>query len=69
MKVFKLILCMFVVFFAFPAASEIYKYVDEYGNTHFTDDFSKVPVEQRPTVEANVEYEVDSDVSRSRNRM
>ena len=52
---------MSIILFAFPAMSEIYKYVDEYGNTHFTDDFSKVPVEQRPTVDTSVEYKNDND--------
>ena len=61
MKLLKFILCMSIILFAFPAMSEIYKYVDEYGNTHFTDDFSKVPVEQRSTVDASVEYENDTD--------
>jgi hypothetical protein len=41
--------------------SEIYKYLDEYGNTHFTDDFSKVPIEQRPSVDTSVEYKNDTD--------
>jgi len=53
---------MGIILFAFPAMSEIYKYVDEYGNTHFTDDFSKVPVEQRPTVDTSVEYKNDTDM-------
>ena len=61
MKLLKFILCMGIILFAFPAMSEIYKYVDEYGNTHFTDDFSKVPVEQRPTVDTSVEYKNDTD--------
>lgn len=61
MKFLKFILCMSIILFALPAMSEIYKYVDEYGNTHFTDDFSKVPVEQRPTVDTSVEYKNDTD--------
>ena len=60
MKFLKFVLCMSIILFAFPAISEIYKYVDEYGNTHFTDDFSKVPVEQRPAVNAGAEYENDT---------
>ena len=52
---------MSIILFAFPAMSEIYKYVDEYGNTHFTDDFSRVPIEQRPTVDTSVEYKNDTD--------
>ena len=61
MKLFKFILCMSIILFAFPAMSEIYKYVDENGNTHFTDDFSKVPIEQRPTVDTSIEYKNDTD--------
>ena len=55
MKFIKLILCLSIILFAFPAASEIYKYVDENGDIHFTDDFNRVPVEQRPVVDASVD--------------
>ena len=61
MKFIKFILCLSIILFAFPAKSEIYKYVDQNGDVHFTDDFSKVPVEQRSAVDMNVEYEKDTD--------
>jgi len=60
-KFIKFILCLSIILFAFPAMSEIYKYVDQNGDVHFTDDFSKVPVEQRSAVDMNVEYEKDTD--------
>ena len=61
MKFIKFMLCLSIILFAFPAVSEIYKYVDENGDIHFTDDFSKVPVEQRSAVDTSVEYENDTD--------
>lgn len=61
MKFIKFILCLSIILFAFPAKSEIYKYVDQNGDVHFTDDFSKVPVEQRSAVDMSVEYEKDTD--------
>jgi chromosome segregation ATPase len=32
------------------ASAEIYKYYDEQGDVHFTDDYNKVPVDQRKNV-------------------
>jgi hypothetical protein len=60
-KFIKFILCLSIILIAYPAASEIYKYVDENGDIHFTDDFSKVPVEQRSAINAGLEYENDTD--------
>ena len=31
-------------------SAEIYKYYDEHGNMHFTDDFNNVPVDQRKNI-------------------
>ena len=39
---------------SFPVSAEFYKYYDEDGNVHFTDDFNRVPPEQREEVQ---EYE------------
>ena len=57
MNLIKNFICLSIILFAFPAMSEIYKYVDENGNVHFTDDFSNVPVEQRTAVSVSEEYE------------
>ena len=38
------------------ASAEFYKYLDEKGNVHFTDDFNKVPAEQRERVRGYEEY-------------
>jgi hypothetical protein len=42
-------------------SAEFYKYVDENGNTCFTDDFNKVPEDQRAGLKGYEEYESDSD--------
>jgi hypothetical protein len=44
------------------SSAEIYKYVDEQGKVHYTDDLGSVPVEQRPKAD---EYEVPYDQSAS----
>jgi hypothetical protein len=44
----RLILILFCFFLATPAWGKIYKWVDEKGKTHFTDDLRRVPADQRP---------------------
>ena len=44
----RIVLIALCVLFATPAWGEIYKWVDEKGKTHFTDDLRKVPADQRP---------------------
>ena len=39
------------------ANAEFYKYYDENGNVHFTDDFNQVPLDQRENVEGYAESE------------
>ena len=46
------ITCLAVIICATPAVAEFYKYHDADGNVHFTDDYNKVPVDQRPNVES-----------------
>lgn len=44
----RIILISLCVLLATPAWGKVYKWVDEKGKTHFTDDLRKVPTDQRP---------------------
>ncbi|MGD8335879.1 MAG: DUF4124 domain-containing protein [Desulfobacterales bacterium] len=52
----KIIIPLFFLVFTGAASAEFYKYVDEKGNVHFTDDFNQVPVSQRQQVHGYEEY-------------
>lgn len=52
MKLIKLIVCLLIVFFAASASAQFYKYVDEEGNTRFTDDINQVPPDQRKKIQS-----------------
>jgi hypothetical protein len=45
------VLTIALVITPFLAGAEVYKWVDEKGDIHFTDDYSKVPEKYRPTEE------------------
>ena len=61
MNLIKLFLCLIFIFFSTTVSAEFYKYVDKNGNTFFTDDFNKVPEDQRAGVKGYEESEIDSD--------
>lgn len=50
-------ICLLMLLFCYPStvSAEFYKYFDENGNVHFTDDFNRVPVDQRPNVKGYTE--------------
>jgi len=61
MNLIKLFICLIIIFFSTTVSAEFYKYVDENGNTHFTDDFNKVPEDQRASLKGYEESESDSN--------
>ncbi len=46
-----------VILLCGSASAEFYKYYDENGNVHFTDDFNQVPKDQRDAAKGYVEAE------------
>jgi hypothetical protein len=52
----KIIIALVFLLFTGAASAEFYKYVDEKGNVHFTDDFNQVPADQRQQVRGYEEY-------------
>ncbi|MDY6793282.1 MAG: DUF4124 domain-containing protein [Thermodesulfobacteriota bacterium] len=61
MNLIKLFICLIIIFFSTAVSAEFYKYVDENGNTHFTDDFNKVPQDQRAGLKGYEEPGSDND--------
>jgi hypothetical protein len=56
MKWFKIVLPLLSLIFSSVASAEFYKYYDDKGNVHFTDDYNKVPANQRESAEGYQEY-------------
>lgn len=63
MNLIKLFICLIIIFFSTTVSAEFYKYVDENGNTHFTDDFNKVPEDQRAGLKDYEEAESNTDTN------
>jgi len=61
----KIIIPLVFLVFTGTASAEFYKYVDEKGNVHFTDDFNKVPADQRKQVREYEEYRQPEPVKAS----
>jgi flagellar motility protein MotE (MotC chaperone) len=57
MKVFKIFIIITFLVFSVNAAAEFFKYVDEDGNVHFTDDINQVPEAQRAKIHSYIESE------------
>ena len=56
MYLLKIIIPLVFLVFTGAASAEFYKYVDDKGNVHFTDDFNQVPADQRKQVREYEEY-------------
>ena len=61
MNLLKLFICLIIIFFSTTVSAEFYKYVDENGNTCFTDDFNKIPEDQRAGLKGYEESESDNN--------
>ena len=57
----KLLMFLIILLFSAAAFAEFYKYYDENGNVHFTDDYNKVPVDQRANIRGYEESQTLDD--------
>ena len=60
---------LIVLLFSVPVSAEFYRYVDKDGRVHYTDDFNKVPKNQRTAAKGYTGYEKNDirDVPEIRN--
>ena len=65
MKWLKIIIPLISLLLTNAASAEFYKYYDEKGNVHFTDDYNKVPASQRQNVEEYREHRSSNDESKA----
>jgi hypothetical protein len=61
MKITLILAVIIILSGTFPVQGEIYKYTDQSGNVHFTDDINQVPEDQRSRMTSYVEAETDSE--------
>jgi len=52
-----------VLLFSFPVSAEFYKYTGPDGKVYYTDDYNKVPKNQRAKVKGYGGYESDADIT------
>jgi len=57
MNKIKPLLFLMVLLFSVPVSAEFYRYVDKDGRVHYTDDFNKVPKNQRTAAKGYAGYE------------
>jgi chromosome segregation ATPase len=69
MNLIKLFICLIIIFLSTTVSAEFYKYVDENGNTCFTDDFNQVPKDQRGGLKVYEEAESDSNTDTVGNKV
>jgi chromosome segregation ATPase len=55
MNYLKIFIIISFLMFSVSSAAEFYKYVDEEGNIHFTDDINEVPAAQRAKIHSYIE--------------
>ena len=61
MNQWKWLILLILMLFSITASAEFYKFIDEEGNVQFTDDLTKVPVNQREGVNKYIESRTDAE--------
>ena len=61
MNQWKWLTLLIIVLFSVPVSAEFYKFIDEDGNVQFTDDLTKVPINQREGVNKYIESRTDAE--------